>query len=348
MKVKLIIKLSSVVFFIFLGINLFVPKNYPVESFEERKGTAYWTLKTGSKIGYFKIAHQSEPKKTPIIYLHGGPGGIVSDQVIEVLTPLSNQGHDLYFYDQIGSGHSERLDNIGEYSVERHQKDLEAIVEKIGADKIILIAQSWGSLLAINYLENHVNQIEKIILTGPGSILPINRKMRSIVPPDSLSLREPETTNKEANEKMNTWRIKLITKWASLFNSKLASDQEVDNFFGHLNYELSKSTYCAIDQKKEKKKIKGGLGFYNHIMTINSFSKVKDQRNKLRKMTTPILIIRGQCDNQKWGFTKEYLDLFSNAKLEIIKDTGHDLIGGDKEKYFQLIENFLSNNQNLN
>lgn len=341
---KLLIKVSFLFFSIYLLGILFLPKKYQVEPFEKRVGTAFWELPTGSTIGYFKIPRQGEEVKNPIIYLHGGPGGFISDSVIETLKPLSSLGHDLYFYDQIGSGHSRRLENIEEYSVERHKKDLEGIISQIGSEKVILIGQSWGALLAINFLEENINRIEKIILTGPGPILPINRQLSSEHPPNNLALQEPEFSNQEGNKKMNTWRSELITKWAYLFKSKLASDQEVDNFFGHLNYELSKSTNCKISDGNKERKITGGLGYYNHIMTVNSFHRVKDQRDKLRKMKIPMLIIRGQCDNQKWGFTKEYLDLFQNSRLEIIKGAGHDLINGNKRKYFQLIEQFIDNN----
>ena len=61
----------------------------------------------------------------------------------------------------------------------------------------------------------------------------------------------------------------------------------------------------------------------------------------MKDLKTPLLIIRGQCDNQKWGFSKEYLDLFTHSKLEIGKDAGHDLIGNRGEEYYELVKEFL-------
>lgn len=342
------IKLKRLLIFIFLGAiflgigMVLVPRSYDVEPFEIREGTQYWDLNTGSRIGYFKINSVEAEKKNPVIYLHGGPGGKIVDEVIETLKPLSEKGHDLYFYDQIGSGHSARLEDIKAYSVERHQNDLREIVSKTGSEKVILIGHSWGALLAINYIEDYDETVEKIILTGPGPILPVNKKMKGEIAPDSLSLKEPQFSNKEGNEKIYDWRSKLILKWAYLFNSKLASDKEADDFFTYLNTELVKSTDCEVD---EQKKFKGGVGYYSHIMTVKSFRKVADRRDKLRKLDVPILIIRGQCDNQKWGFTKEYLDIFKNSKLSIINGAGHDLIGGDRKQYYTLIDEFLHLNQ---
>lgn len=317
----------------------FVPVSYDVQQFTERKGTLYQELSTGSKIGYYKIAGKSKESKTPVIYLHGGPGGMVRDEIIEALEPLSYLGHDLYFYDQIGSGHSARLDDIREYTVERHKADLHEIIGKINSEKVIFIGHSWGCLLAINYLQDHPEKAEKLILGGPGPILPINKTLINEVPADSLNLIQPEYTNEEGNRNAYNLRMKLIQKWAYIFNNKLASDKEVDDFFTYLNEELSKSTYCKQDHVK---RYKGGGGYYSHIMTVKSFNDVEDKRDVLRTIHIPVLILRGQCDNQKWGFTREYLDLLPNSKLVIIENAGHDLVNENKDKYYGLIKDFIT------
>ncbi|HAD97559.1 MAG TPA: hypothetical protein DCG19_09140 [Cryomorphaceae bacterium] len=317
----------------------FIPGKYDVQALVERKGTEYWELSTGSRIGYYKVESTSGDASSPIIYLHGGPGGMIKDEIIEVLKPLSELGHDVYFYDQIGSGHSVRLDHIREYTVARHVADLKEIIEKINSEKVIIIGHSWGCLLAINFIQHHPEKVEKIILEGPGPVLPVNQTLMSEVPPDSLNLRKPERSNEEGNRKAYNLRMRLIQKWAYLFKSKLASDREVDDFFTVLNEELSKSTFCKSEQAK---KYKGGSGYYSHIMTVRSFKEVEDKREKLGGIHIPVLILRGQCDNQKWGFAKEYLDLLPNSHLVIIENTGHDLATGNKDRYYELIEDFIS------
>lgn len=317
---------------------LFMPRHYEVPAYARRVGTQYWKLNTGSRIAYYKVESPSVNKKSPIIYLHGGPGGMIKDEVIEALKPLAEHGHDLYFYDQIGSGHSARLDRIEEYSVERHVADLREIIEAIAAEKVILIGHSWGCMLATSFLADHPDKVEKVILEGPGPILPIHMALLNQAPPDSLHLIKPEYSNAEGNRQAYNLRMKLIDKWAYRLNRKLASDQEVDDFFTYLNGSLSKSTYCQV---KQAKTFPAGGGYYAHIMTVKSFDAVEDQRAKLAKVQIPVLILRGQCDNQAWGFTQEYLDLLPNARLAIIEQSGHDLIGGNEGLYQERIHDFL-------
>jgi len=336
-KSKIILFCITVGILIILS-QLFLERSYDISPMPERQNTQYWELETGSKIAYFQIKSPVLTKKNPIIYLHGGPGGRITDKIIKAFSPFSELGHDLYFYDQIGSGQSTRLENIEEYSVDRHRRDLEEIITKIGFEQVILVGHSWGALLAINYLEDNNKRVEKLILTGPGPILPINNRLSKQRAPDSLSLILPEYSNKEGNTKANNLRSKFIQKWAYLFNEKLADDKEADEFFAYLNQELIKSTDC---QWNRDKKYEAGCGYYSHIMTVKSFNEIENRREILKTINTPILILRGQCDNQKWGFTKEYLDLFSNSKLEIIENAGHDLIGGDIELHNEMIEAFL-------
>jgi proline iminopeptidase len=339
MNLKRIISWGILLLTLILAGLFLIPRTYDVLPFRERSGTQYWQLNTGSVIGYTKVESPLAEQKNPMIYLHGGPGGKITDKTIQALQPLASQGHDLYFYDQIGSGHSERLENIADYTVERHQKDLAAIVEKIGAKEVILIGHSWGSMLAIQYLQNYPEKVDKIILDGPGPILPVNWQLGRETPPDSLNLQAPEYSNKEGNRQANNLRSRAMEKWAYLFNRKLASDKEADDFFTFLNQALSRSTYCVAP---DSIKYEGGGGYYAHIMTFKSFAAVADRKIELKDIQTPVLILRGQCDNQKWGYTSEYLRLLPNASLKIIPNSGHDLIGSSREQYFELVSTFLN------
>ena len=209
-----LIKWAFIVLIMVLAGLCFIPGTYVVLPFKERVNTQYWELSTGSRIGYTKIEGAVEEKRNPVIYLHGGPGGMIKDKAIEALKPLASLGFELYFYDQIGSGHSKRLDNIAEYSVVRHLLDLEEIIKTIGAEKVILIAHSWGTMLAMQYAQKHPDKLEKMVFDGPGPLLPINRSLINDVPPDSLHLREPAFSNKDGNNKAYNLRSKLILKWA--------------------------------------------------------------------------------------------------------------------------------------
>jgi len=77
-------------------------------------------------------------------------------------------------------------------------------------------------------------------------------------------------------------------------------------------------------------------------MTVRSFTETKDPRPKLKGLKIPVLIMKGQCDNQPWGFANEYLELFPNYQLNIIPDAGHSISVEQPELYLKTIRDFLN------
>lgn len=328
--------LFSLVAFI---LSVFIPGSYDVPQMHKRKGTQYWDLQTGSKIAYTLVSAKGIKRPYPIIFLQGGPGGFISDRNIQMLAPLSEDGFDIYLYDPIGSGLSERLSNINEYTADRHKKDLEELIKKIGSEKVILMGQSWGAILATLYIADHPDNVEKVILTGPGPIQPMHEELVNTNAPDSLHLRKPPYSNREASKKSKNIRIRAITFWAKSFGKKLASDKEADDFQTYLNIGLNKATVCDTSKALN---VEGGGGFYAQVMTIQSFNKVQDPRPKLKGLKIPVLLMKGQCDNQPWGFMNEYIELFPNHQLKIIPDAGHSISVEQPERYLKTIREFLN------
>ena len=321
-------------------LALFWPRSYGTLPMSPRANIRYWELPTGSRIAYTLIPGKGIKKRTPIIYLNGGPGGSYGEGLIRILTPFSEEGFDVYIYDQVGSGMSNRLADIREYTVLRHKRDLEAIVQQIGSEKVILIGQSWGAILAACYAADNPSRVKGIVFTGPGPIQPFHPELASLPPPDSLHLRDPYYTNHQGNELANNLRTRAMEMVATNFGKKLASDEEADEFAAYLGSLVDRSTVCDTSLIKHTLP-HAGAGFYVQVMTVASFRHVPDPRLKLQNSPIPILVLKGQCDNQKWGFTNEYLQLFPNHRLVVIPDAGHGLYGEQPERYVAEIKAFL-------
>lgn len=319
---------------------VFRPGKYAIQPFEKMDQTRYWDLSTGSRIGYTFIPARGEKKSYPVIYLVGGPGGYISEGTIRDFTLLAEDGYDIYLYDQIGSGHSDRLADIEAYTVDRHKSDLAAIIQNISAEKVILIGQSWGAILATLFVADHPEKVNKLILTGPGPIFPVRQELVGMPSPDSLHLKSPLFSNRQGNDKVNNLRSQMVALWATVFGCKLASDREMDAFQTVLSNETNKSIVC--DTARAPTPRAGGNGYFVQLMTMRSLSEVSDPRPQLDHSDIPLFIMRGQCDNQKWGFITEYLDLFPKHQLVIIPDAGHAISIEQPELYLRTLRGFLA------
>jgi proline iminopeptidase len=274
--------------------------------------------------------------------LQGGPGGAIGRGTIQNLTPVADDGYDIYLFDEIGCGRSDRLDNIRDYTADRHKRDLEDIVQQIGTPKVILIGQSWGAILAVLFAADNSRSVAAMIVTGPGPTIPVHSELARIAPPDSLHLHDPYYSNQQGNELANNIRTRAMAKLAAKFGIKLASDNEADDFAAYLNQLVNRST--VADTSHIRSSIPGmGAGYYDQVMTAQSFSSTPDPRPKLKNTTISILVMKGQYDNQKWGFTHEYLDLFPRHRLVVFPNAGHCIACEQLEAYRATIKEYLRN-----
>jgi proline iminopeptidase len=103
-----------------------------------------------------------------VVILHGGPG---SDyRAMLNCKDLANNGYFVVFYDQRGSGLSQRVDK-DTYSVQLMLDDLTAVIQHYRsspAQKVFLFGHSWGAMLATAYINTYPTAISGAILSEPG------------------------------------------------------------------------------------------------------------------------------------------------------------------------------------
>jgi len=56
------------------------------------------------------------------------------------------------FYDQLGSGKSDRPDDLSLWTVPRFVRELGQVRLALSLDRVILLATSWGTMLAVDYM----------------------------------------------------------------------------------------------------------------------------------------------------------------------------------------------------
>lgn len=318
---------------------LFWPRQYTLAERASMEEVAYWDLPTGSRIAYTHLPATAELQQPyPIVYLHGGPGGAITARVRAELATLTQEGFELYFYDQLGSGQSNRLADVSGYTVQRHVADLHAIILQLQAEKVILIGQSWGAILAAAFVAQHPERVHQIVFTSPGPIYPLNPAAINAPAPDSLQLRPPLYTNRQANADMSNRRMQLVSWLARRLGIKLAADREVDAFADALDAKSYKSALCDTSIQLPNSI---GSGFYAGIMTYHSLQQMPDFRAKLQGLNMPVLVMKGSCDNQPWGATAEYLQLFLNHQFVWVPNAGHFIGVEQPEMYVEAIRRFL-------
>jgi proline iminopeptidase len=71
----------------------------------------------------------------------------------------------MVYYDQRGSGYSENSSE-GNYSPDRMIEDIEEIRKHYGAEKVYLLAHSFGGILATQYASKYPDHVKGLILAN--------------------------------------------------------------------------------------------------------------------------------------------------------------------------------------
>lgn len=108
---------------------------------------------------FVKILGQGEP----IVFLHGGPGS-EHRFFLPYMAPLAEK-FQLVFYDQTGCGESDESKN-NQYSMRDEVENLETLRVQLGFEKINVLGESWGSMLALLYATTYPERVNKLLLTA--------------------------------------------------------------------------------------------------------------------------------------------------------------------------------------
>jgi pimeloyl-ACP methyl ester carboxylesterase len=106
----------------------------------------------------------------PLLVLHGGPGS--AHDALEGLGALAQQGRRVVFYDQLGSGESDRPDDPLLWTVETFLDQLRSVREGLGLDEIHLFGSSWGGMLALEYALTQPHGLASLVLNSTPTSAP--------------------------------------------------------------------------------------------------------------------------------------------------------------------------------
>jgi proline iminopeptidase len=120
-----------------------------------------WTKRTGNN------------PTTKMLLLHGGPGA-THEYLLAFDSFLPGAGVEYYYYDQLGSGWSDRPDDPSLWTIERFVDEVEQVrlALDLSGGNFVLYGQSWGGLLAIEYALKHQQHLKGLVISNMMASIP--------------------------------------------------------------------------------------------------------------------------------------------------------------------------------
>lgn len=250
------------------------------------------------------------PDSTMVVCIHGGPG---SDyRYMLMAKDLVSHGYRVVFYDQVGSGLSQRFDESYYNNINLDDiflNDLRGVINHYKTkpnQKVILFGHSWGAMMATAYAGKYPSEIHGMALIEPGGL-----KWEDVVTYIEKS--------------------RSIPLWSEMLNDLFYQDQfistEKDN---HEILDYKFALLAGHDNPNTLEKMTGKEGFWRFGAVINLISFNYGQKYKpnmsegIQNYNTRVLFMHGGAGKvytDEWA--QKISSVYKNKEIFKIEGVGH-------------------------
>lgn len=128
----------------------------PVEPFDQRR------LQVSARHTLY-VEQSGNPRGTPVVFFHGGPGGGTDPMHRRFFDPAR---YRIVLFDQRGAGRSTPHACLEDNTTWDLVADAERIREALGIERWHVFGGSWGSTLGLCYAATHPNRVLSLCLRG--------------------------------------------------------------------------------------------------------------------------------------------------------------------------------------
>ena len=274
---------------------------------------------------WYRIVGKQTVGKLPLLCLHGGPG--VPHDYLEPLEAIAAWGRRVIFYDQLGCGYSDHPHDPSLWNVGLFVEELGIVRQTLGLDKVHLLGQSWGGMLAMQYALTRPSGLASLIIaSSPASMLQwvaeANR-LRTELPPETqqtlLRHEQAGTTDDPAymDAVMVFYRrhVCRLDPWPDCLNRSLEKLLQNPEVYNTMN---GPSEFYVIGNLKDW-----------------------DITDRLGKILTPTLITSGRYDEATPAIAKTLHEGIKKSKWVLFEHSGHEAHIEEPERYIQVLEEHL-------
>ena len=258
----------------------------------------------------------------PLLTLHGGPGA-----THHYLKPLGALGDDrpVIFYDQLGSGRSDRPSDTTLWRVERFVEELARVRQALELDEVHILGHSWGTMLAVDYLLTQPTGVRSVILASPALSIP-----RWIADADSLVGTLPDSLQQviRTHERAGTFEDPAYQAATLAFYRRYLSRREpwtpdTDSTFAGFGFEVYGYMW--------------GPSEFTATGTLQTY----DRTDRLGELRLPVLFTTGRHDEAPPATVAAYQALVPGARLAILDHSAHLTMQDEPERYVEIVRRFL-------
>jgi proline iminopeptidase len=245
------------------------------------------------------------------------------------LTGIAEQ-RPVIMYDQLGTGHSERITDLDRYAVlPRFVEEITALRLELGLEELHLLGHSWGATVALEYLLTAApTGVLSVTLVGP--LVGTDRWLR-----DANDLVAKLSIESQSS---------IRTAIASEDFSTAAFDAANTEFMGQFGIRNTEA-YSGIQECA--KNPPGNSGLYEYMWGPSEFVSTGtlrdyDRIERLPELDLPVLFLVGEYDEARPETVREFQAMVPGSLVTVIPDAGHVSNVDQPELFNAAVNEFLA------
>ena len=258
-----------------------------------------------------RLYYRENGQGEPIIVLHGGP-----DLDHSYLLPDMDRLADsfrLIYYDQRGRGKSAGDVRPEDVTIESEMEDLERVREHFRLESVAVLGHSWGGPLAMEYAIRHLERVSHLILmnTAPAShddYMLLRQGFRNNRPTvDAEKMKALASTAKYQEGDPDT----VAEYIRSHFSMTIRQPHHLERLVASLRSSFTKEGILKAREIDEQ------------LMKETWLSSEYDLLPKLKRLSTPTLVIHGDYDFIPVECAEHIVSAIPEARFVVLEDCGH-------------------------
>jgi len=266
--------------------------------------------------------------KIKVLLLHGGPG--FSHDYMECFDDfLPKEGMEIYYYDQLGCGNSDVPADTSLWNIKRYVEEVEQVRKGLGLDNFYIVGHSWGSLLAMEYLDKYQSHVKGAVLSN-------------------MTASIKDYTDYSAILKQKLFSPSDLVTFDSLDRLKAYSSPKYTDL---LMNKLYSQVICRLPLAEWPEPLtrafkKVNQTIYLQMQGVDEFHVTGNFRNwnfwdRLPNIKIPMLVLGGQYDEMNPESMKKEGRLLPNSRTYLCPDGSHMAMYDDQQRYFRTLTVFL-------
>ncbi|KAG5722983.1 Proline iminopeptidase [Termitomyces sp. T112] len=271
---------------------------------------------------YYEVSGNKDG--SPVVFLHGGPGGGTDAADRGFFNP---EKYKIILFDQRGAGKSTPSACLEENTTWDLVKDIEKLREELEIDKWHVFGGSWGSTLSLAYAQTHPNRVKSLVLRG---IFALRKSELNFFYQDGTSRLFPEAWDEYIAPIPEAERGDLMLAYHAQLNS-VDRETRINAARAWAKWEMATSRLFvdpAYLQRAEDDEFANAFALIeNHYFVNEGFMRdgqllEKQSIDRIRHI--PTVVIQGRWDVVCPATTAYALKkVFPELELHIVPDAGH-------------------------